>query len=484
MSISKGTKTSSIETPGSKRRPVGGAYGVIHRLHTVAGVFVAPLLVIAALSGFLYAFAPSLENIVYRDVLTARSEEPARPLSEQVAAAQAVHPDLELSAVQVSEDGAATTRVLFNDPELKSSSYRQAVFVDPGSLDITGDVVQYGSSRALPLRTWISEGHRQLWLGEPGRIYSETAASWLGILSLAGVWLWWARKKHNKRPTSARARARNLHSALGVWLLPGFLFLTVTGLTWSSLAGANISNLRAELDWVQPTPSTDLASTASTAPSSSAEHSEHSHHGHDTSAASSASMLTAQDSLAQIDTVLTASHEAGMSGIIELTVPATENPEENQAWLVTEMREAWKLKNDAIAVDGTTGEIVDRVNHDDWPLAAKLSAWLIQLHMGTLFGWINQVILGAIALGLLAVVVLGYRMWWLRGRGNVPRRLPAAGQWRKTKPTVVIGLIVFLVAYTLMAPLFGISLVLFLVVDALVRAVRTRRSRTRVALTY
>ncbi|MGO2653765.1 hypothetical protein ACTXJY_10325 [Corynebacterium casei] len=51
------------------------------------------------------------------------------------------------------EDPAKTTRVLFDDPELESSSYRQAVFVDPGSLEVTGDLVQYGSSRALPLRT-------------------------------------------------------------------------------------------------------------------------------------------------------------------------------------------------------------------------------------------------------------------------------------------------------------------------------------------
>ncbi|HCJ68852.1 MAG TPA: hypothetical protein DHV38_05425 [Corynebacterium casei] len=101
----------------------------------------------------------------------------------------------------------------------------------------------------------MSEGHRQLWLGDPGRIYSEVAASWLGILALAGGWLWWAKRK----------KKRSLHSALGIWLLPGFLFLTVTGLTWSSMAGGNIANLRAELDWTQPSVNTD----------------EHAHHGHE-----------------------------------------------------------------------------------------------------------------------------------------------------------------------------------------------------------
>lgn len=457
----------------------GGAYGVIHRLHSVAGVFVAPLLVISALSGFLYAFAPSLENIVYRDVITASSEMPAQPLAEQVKTAQAVHPDLELSAVQSFEDPAKTTRVLFDDPSLESSSYCQAVFVDPGSLEVTGDLVQYGSSRALPLRTWISEGHRYLWLGEPGRIYSEVAASWLGILALAGAWLWWVRIRTNKTKTTAgnatpsahvqRQKARSIHSVLGLWLLPGFLFLTVTGLTWSSMAGGNIANLRAELDWVQPSPDTAISGTTT-------DHSEHDQHAHhhgdnapDTGEVSSQDDLM-QTYLSQIDTVAATSREAELSGIIEIAVPA----EEGAAWTVTEMRESRKLANDAISVNGETGEVVDRVDHADWPLAAKLSAWLIQLHMGTLFGWINQLVLGAIALGLLTIIILGYRMWWLRGRNGRPGRLQAAGQWHRTRPAVLAGIIVFLLAYTVMAPMFGISLVAFLIIDAVIQVLRRR----------
>lgn len=454
----------SAPTRNSARRS-GGAYGVIHRLHSVAGVFVAPLLVISALSGFLYAFAPSLENIVYRDVISASSLGPAQPLAAQVEAAQAVHPDLQLSAVQSFEDPTKTTRVLFNDPALESSSYRQAVFVDPGSLEVTGDLVQYGSSRALPLRTWISEGHRHLWLGEPGRIYSEVAASWLGILALAGAWLWWVRRRSGKGQAtsgsdahSKRKQTRSIHSVLGIWLLPGFLFLTVTGLTWSSMAGGNIANLRAELDWIQPSPNTAISGTAT-------EHSEHEHHHHGGS-----EVVVSHGDLGQIDTVAATARAVELNGIIEIALPANEGA----AWTVTEMRESWKLSNDAISVDGETGEIVDRVDHADWPLAAKLSAWLIQLHMGTLFGWINQLVLGAIALGLLAIISLGYRMWWLRGRNGRPGRLQAAGQWRHTRPGVLAGIIVFLLAYTVMAPMFGISLVAFLAIDAVIQALRRR----------
>ena len=92
--------------------------------------------------------------------------------------------------------------------------------------------------------------------------------------------------------------------------------------------------------------------------------------------------------------------------------------------------------------------------------------------MGTLFGWINQLVLGGIALGLLTIIALGYRMWWLRGRNGRPDRLQAAGQWRRTRPAVLAGIIVFLVAYSVMAPMFGISLVAFLIIDAMIQALR------------
>src|SRR5699024_11151765 len=143
-----------------------GSYGIIHRLHSVAGVFVAPLLVVSALSGFIYAFAPPLEHVVYRAEITASSTQGAQSPREQVNAARSAHPSRNCSAVQSSDVPGQTARVLFDDPELDSPSYPPAVFVDPGSLEVTGTLVQYGASRALPLRTWISQGHRYLRLGE------------------------------------------------------------------------------------------------------------------------------------------------------------------------------------------------------------------------------------------------------------------------------------------------------------------------------
>lgn len=427
----------------------------MHRLHTVAGIFVAPLLLAAALTGLLYALAPSIENVYYHDVLTSDSTEAARPVAEQIEAAQQVHPGLTFSGVQVASDPGSTTRVLFSDPSLPSASYQRAVFVDPGSLDVTGDLVQYGSSRALPLRAWISEGHRQLWLGEPGRIYSEMAASWLGILSLAGAWLWWTRRKQRPSRGSQRQRYSRVHSLLGLWLLPGLLFLTVTGLTWSLVAGDNIGQVRTQLSWVAPTPDVGAAAEPDA-------HAEHTGHG----------QPDAQVNPAEADRVLAAARDAGLTGLLDAAAPT----EPGTAWTVKEARESWKLANDAVTVDGGSGDLVDVVDYSEWPLAAKLTNWLIQMHMGTLFGLLNQIVLAALALGLIAMICLGYVMWWRRGRGNRPGRLPAAGQWRRASPVAKALLGLFLVCYAIIAPLFGVSLLLFLAVDVLWQRLSHRAS--------
>lgn len=187
--------------------------GLATRIHYRAGFFVAPLIIVSAITGFFYALAPTIEQFVYHDEMTATSQEAAHPVDEQVEAAKKLYPTLNVKGVQFpdreTEDGKKlTTRVLFADPELPSSSYTHAVFVDLGSLDIKGDLVQYGSAQALPFRTWLSNGHRSLWLGDPGRIYSETTASWSGPIAVTGAAVWWFIRRRNASQKTTRKPAK------------------------------------------------------------------------------------------------------------------------------------------------------------------------------------------------------------------------------------------------------------------------------------
>ena len=79
-------------------------HGALSRLHKFAGVIIAPFLIVAALSGFLYALAPTFEPWIYHDEVTATAQGSPRSLDEQIATAQRQHPDGTVVRVEPSED--------------------------------------------------------------------------------------------------------------------------------------------------------------------------------------------------------------------------------------------------------------------------------------------------------------------------------------------------------------------------------------------
>ncbi|MBH0775626.1 PepSY domain-containing protein [Nocardia sp. NEAU-351] len=454
----------------SKRSAGSGLQALALRLHFYAGLFVAPFILIAAVTGALYAISPTLEQFVSRDLLSVEPGEAARPLSEQVAAAVATRPDLALVAVAPAPESDDTTRVLFSDPSLGESE-RRAVFVDPYTARPVGESVVYGSSGALPLRTWIDRLHRDLHLGETGRLYSELAASWLWAIGLAGLVLWIRRVRARRTRNSvgrlfapdrsARGRLRNLnwHGAIGVWVLPLLLLLSVTGMTWSTYAGENIGDLRKQLDWTTPTVVTALPGVHADAPAAGGDH----HGGQD---ATPPNPDTATR-IRQLDSVYAAARSAGITRAVEIAVPKGDT-----AFTVKQRRMPGTYTVDSVAVNGATGAVTAQLNYADWPLMAKLTNWGIQFHMGLMFGLLNQLLLLAAMIGLITVIVLGYRMWWQRrptrdaARFSLPRP-PRRGALRKTSPLLSLPLIAAALVIGWFAPLIGVSLLAFLVIDVI-----------------
>ncbi len=413
--------------------------GLFLRLHFYAGVLVGPFILIAALTGVLYALTPQLESWVYSDKLRVPVSSQQLPLSDQVNAALATSPQGSLVAVRPAPEPGATTRVLFAEEGLGESE-RRAVFVDPGTGRIAGDLVVYGTSGVLPLRTTLDQLHRNLMLGEPGRLYSELAASWLGVIALGGLVLWITRPRNSKRIRR--------HGLIGVWVLAGALFLSATGLTWSAYAGENVATLRQALGWTTP---------ALKIPGGSGDHGDHGEH------------TSTGGGHSDVDSVLGTARASGIDGkAIEIGLPTTPDG----VWKVVEVGRGWPTQVDSVAVQN--GAVVSSVNFADYPFAAKLTRWGIDAHMGVLFGWVNQLVLLLLGGGLVALVVLGYRMWWKRRPTNGFGRPTPRGQWRKAPPAALAGLGVGALVVGWFAPLLGISLVVFLVIDVLLG----RRAKT------
>ncbi|ALG10983.1 PepSY-associated TM helix domain-containing protein [Kibdelosporangium phytohabitans] len=437
--IAPGTTGPATPTRRGSLRPL------LLRLHFYLGVFVGPFIFVAAFSGLLYIFTPQLERAIYAHELTVPVGQAKQPLNDQVQAAQRALPDATMVRVRPGDADEATTQVIFSRSDLAPSHWLTA-YVDPYTSQVRGTLETYGSSQAGPVRTWIDELHRGLHLGDFGRLYSELAASWLWVVVLGGLVLWWGRR----RPAKGKGRRRLLswHATTGTWVAIVLLFLSATGLTWSQYAGDTITDLRAALSWQTPT---------LPAASGHGGHGAHSEHAGPSGPAVAATA----------DQVRNIARRAGLDGPIEIAVPS----EPGAAHVVKQIRTEWPTKVDSAAIDATTGQVLATLRFDDYPLGAKLARWGIDAHMGVLFGLPNQIVLAAVCVAVLALIVWGYRMWWHRrptkGGFGVGRPFPR-GAWRSVPTPVLIGLIAVTAVLAWYLPVLGVSLIGFLLVDSAV----------------
>ncbi|AKN74097.1 peptidase [Streptomyces sp. PBH53] len=454
--------TAPSTTPAEASRPAARSRWaplrpLVLRLHFYAGVLVAPFLLIAAVTGLLYAGSFQAEKLLYDHELTVPVGDRELPVSAQVAAARTAHPEGTVTAVRPAPEAGATTRVLLSGVRGVDPGHTLAVFVDPYTGKVRGALEQYGATGALPLRTWIDELHRDLHLGETGRLYSELAASWLWVIAGGGLVLWFSRRRalRTVRGTSGRRRTLGLHGTVGVWTAAGFLFLSATGLTWSAYAGAHIDELRTSLG--QATPSVSAAVAGG----------EHAGHG---SAAGAGG--TAEHGVG-LDKVLAAARAKGLGDPVEIVPPA----DPDSAYVVKQIQRSWPEKQDSVAVDPRTGQVVDELRFADYPVLAKLTRWGIDLHSGVLFGLVNQIALALLALALIVLIVWGYRMWWQRGRGSAFGRPVPRGAWAQVPPYLLVPALAAVAVLGWFVPLLGIPLAGFLAVDIVLGEIAHRRGR-------
>ncbi|WP_149179962.1 PepSY domain-containing protein [Streptomyces sp. TRM49041] len=461
------TPAGGTPTGPTGRSGGGGTWSALRplvlRLHFYAGLLIAPFLLVAAVSGLLYALSFQAEKIVYRHELEVPVGDSVLPLAEQVDSARRAHPDATVTAVWPSAGAGATTRVLMASPEVEDGK-SLAVFVDPYTAQVRGTLPGYGSSGALPLRTWLAELHRDLHLGEPGRLYSELAASWMWVVALGGLLLWLGRKRATRRALflpegGPRSRRRTLswHGSVGLWASAGLLGLSATGLTWSTYAGENIASVRERLGGATPTISATLGGGAAAGGEA--------HEGHGTHHDPAAPAGDGTD--IGIDRAVEAAREVGVDGRIAVTPPT-----DGKGYVVKETDTQYPVRLDATAIDPATGEVLDTLRFADYPLLAKLTRFGIDAHTGVFLGLANQLALAALALALILLVVWGYRMWWLRR----PGRPVAPGTWRRVPAPLLLPLAAGTALVGWFVPLLGLSLLAFLAVDVTRSAVSRRRA--------
>ena len=384
------------------------------RIHFWAALIASPFALLAALSGILYVFTPQIEAALYGQLDRVEAAGRMQPLDAAVAAGAGAAPaGTRLLSVQppagprdsvrltyapgggALSDHAGHEAMVLKRPAFGQPAAATVVYVDPYTLRVLG--VQAVQDR---FNQWAKRLHSRLLQGDGWRWMIELAASWLMVMLLTGIWLWWPRGAQRALPQSG-ARGRNAwrqwHAFLGVALSLMSLVILSTGLTWSKQAGGQIKYVR---DWTgqgpAPAPGHLMSAAAPGAPQ--------------------LGWQAAWDAVrAQAPAVA-----------LQLTPPAGQQG----VWRAQAVDRSQPTRRFDLVLDAYSGQ---RLYYSGWGQESafgKATAVGIPFHRGE-FGWWNQALLLLFGAGVLFSLVSGWAMFFKRrkrGSSWLPRLLP--GAWR------------------------------------------------------
>lgn len=448
-------------------------YSMLLRWHFYAAIFVLPLLVVLSLTGLVYLYKVQIESYLYAEQLYVSVPEgqTKKPLQELHRIAQQTLPNT-IFTIEVHEPANRSAQFIYTDDKGGKAS----LFINPYSGEVLANMPTL-KQNATYLVGMARQLHRNLLMGKNGHIVMELVACWTLIMMMTGWGLWWVRKKREgltkallpRTQSNGRILWMQWHSFLGVVLSLGIVFFVMTGMPWTSVWGTNFKNYAAQVNLGFPP-----------IPEAASGHEEHQHEQHHKeiklddlgleNKAWGAGLLVIPHSAGHshhdaisLDQVLEIAHQHDIQENFSIVAPKDEKGVFTVSYYPSE-----PTKEKVLNIDQYTGEVINQLSYQDYGVIAKVIEHGVYLHMGTYFGWLNQLLCAVITLGLVGLCVTGVVMWKKRSHGSgllnaplTPKEVPSMWKW-------VLGLAVFGVIF----PLAGISLLVVYLLDRLYLHVR------------
>ncbi|MDR5858004.1 PepSY domain-containing protein [Halomonas eurihalina] len=431
-------------------------YRAVWRWHFYAGLIAIPFLISLAVTGGLYLFKDEIDRWLYADMMRVQAQENVM-----------VSPQVQRDAALASVDGEAFRYVPPPNAELASEvdvrrpdGTQVAVFVDPYSGEVTGDMPYRGSVMWI-----VRQLHSLNFFGANASMIIEIVGGWTILLVLTGLYLWWPRGRRGgvmsvRGKPGKRVFWRDLHAVTGVFVGGFILFLAITGMPWSTVWGSKVNELANGHNFGYPdgvrvnVPMSDarLAENAETAWS-----------------LEQAQLPTSADSTSPsigLDRAVATFDDLGLAPGYAVSLPSGPDGVYTGSIYPDDLS-----RQRVVHLDQYSGEpLLDMRYADYGPLGRGLE-WGINVHMGQQYGLANQLILALACAGIVLLCVSSGVMWWKRrpaGRLGVP---PAPSDPRRLR-----GVLALLAIGGVIFPLVGASMIVMAMVDALVRRQGTKQA--------
>ena len=208
--------------------------------HVIAGLISAPCIALLAITGGLYLFKDAYEKPTIANIETVAPITESFSFDEQRRTADSVREEPHTSMV-LPADAAKATQFIAGRFGDKISTY-----IDPYTNKATG-VFNETTSGMYKVRKL----HGALLLGKAGAYIIELVASWMVVLLVTGIFVWWPASRWRfsgffipRFGMGKKVLFRDLHAITAFWI-SGLLLLVLAGaFPWTEIVGANFKTVQ------------------------------------------------------------------------------------------------------------------------------------------------------------------------------------------------------------------------------------------------
>ncbi|GAB3647283.1 PepSY domain-containing protein [Echinicola sediminis] len=390
-------------------------YNWIWKWHFIGGLISLPVILILAITGTIYLFKEDYEQPIKEKLLSVSAL--GEPLSYQRQWEIAKENwDRKPNAMELPASQTEATAFVSG-----MFSHKSSLFVDPYSGKVNG-TFQLDQSDMHQVRKL----HGELLMGGFGTKIVELTASWMVVLILTGLFVFWPRGRGWRGFFTIRTKGnkrifyRDLHAVTGFWFSILLLLILAGGLPWTDVFGSGYQ-------WVQKQTDTGFPAAWQ---------------GRSINSEVKGQPLS-------LDDMVNEAEKLQLKGQVSIGLPKDE-------------KGVYTISNQTSDVDKMvvyhfdqySGELLYHGTWDDIGVLMKSRLWVMAFHQGE-FGWWNWmlVLLTALALVVMSLsAIISYVKRKKKGEWGIPD-IPQNFSLGK-------GIAVLVIVLGLLLPLFGMNLIL------------------------
>ncbi|MBE7685598.1 PepSY domain-containing protein [Tenacibaculum piscium] len=391
--------------------------------HFIAGLVSLPFILVLSITGAIYLFNPDVES---KEVAKIQDVENLHktPISYQQ--------QWENAKEKLKKK--PSSMVINDNPEKATEfvvgrfSHKTTVFVNQYTGEATGTF--------SPKDTWmytVRKLHGELLGGKIGTKIIELIASWMVVLILTGIYIWWPFSSGIKGVFTIRFKEgkrilfRDLHAVTGFWMSLLLLIILAGGLPWTDVFGSNFK-------WVQKVTNTGYPKTWN--------------------GRGLASEVKGNIKTISIDEMVAIANAQNLQGTVSIGLPKSAKSTfsvSNKTFPLTAQKK--------LHFNQYSGELIKAHTWSDVGFLMRGRMWVMAFHQGQFGGW-NWWLMFGVAIGLTIMTIAGLFSYLSRkskGNWGVPK---VSAQFKVGKFIVFI-----LVLLGVLLPLFGLSLLLIVLFE-------------------